>query len=196
MNDRSAPPGVIEARLAALKTGLDLLGLPACILDHDLHYLYANPAYGRLAGRDPAIIVGRTPEIVFGLRPDDGRREYLRRALAGETVAFNRRTLEGPHKGEWFRALYFPLRDDAGAVWSALVVMVDIEQLKQTEATLGERERQLSLITDSVGFPITYIDRQRIVRFANRPSAEWAGFAPEAMIGVRAEELMPAEVAA
>jgi diguanylate cyclase (GGDEF)-like protein/PAS domain S-box-containing protein len=196
MNDRSAPPGVIEARLAALKTGLDLLGLPACVLDHDLRYLYANPAYGRLAGRDPSIIVGRTPETVFGLRPDDGRRDYLRRALGGETVAFNRRTLEGPHKGEWFRALYFPLRDDSGAVWSALVVMVDIEQLKQTEARLGERERQLSLITDSVGFPITYLDRQRVVRFVNRPSAEWAGFAPEAMIGVRAEELMPAEVAA
>ncbi len=196
MNDRSANPGVAEARLAALKTGLDLLGLPACILDHDLRYLYVNPAYGRQAGRDPAIITGRTAEVVFGLRPDDGRRDYLRRALAGETVAFNRRTLEGPHQGEWFRAHYFPLREDAGAVWGVLVVLVDIQQLKQTEAALGERERQLSLITDSVGFPITYLDRQRVVRFVNRPSAEWAGFAPESMIGVRAEELMPREVAA
>jgi diguanylate cyclase (GGDEF)-like protein/PAS domain S-box-containing protein len=196
MNDRSAPPGVIEARLAALKTGLDLLGLPACILDHDLVYRYVNPAYGRQAGRDPGVFLNRTPDDVYQLRPDDGRRQFLRRALAGETVAFNRRTLEGPHKGEWFRALYFPLRDESGAVWGALVVLVDIQQLKQTEAALGERERQLSLITDSVGFPITYIDRQRVVRFVNRPSAEWAGYKPEQMIGVRAEELMPPEVAA
>ena len=196
MNDRSAPPGVLDARLAALKTGLDLLGLPACILDQQLRYIYANPAYGRQAGRDPAIIVGRTPEVVFGLRPDDGRREFLSRALKGETVAFNRRTLEGPHQGEWFRAHYFPLRDDSGAVWGVLVVLVDIQQLKQTEAVLGERERQLSLITDAVGFPITYLDRQRVVRFVNRPSAEWSGFTPEQMIGVRAEELMPPDVAA
>ena len=80
-------------------------------------------------------------------------------------------------------------------MWGVLVVLVDIQQLKQTEAALGERERQLSLITDSVGFPITYLDRQRVVRFVNRPSAEWAGFAPESMIGARAEELMPREVA-
>ena len=34
-------------------------------------------------------------------------------------------------------------------------MLVDIQQLKDAEAALAERERQLSLIMDSVGFPIT-----------------------------------------
>ena len=56
-----------------------------------------------------------------------------------------------------------------------LVVLVDIQQLKDAEAALAERERQLSLIMDSVGFPITYVDRDRVIRFANRPELRVVG---------------------
>ena len=58
-----------------------------------------------------------------------------------------------------------------------------MQQLKDAEAALEERERQLSLIMDSVGLPITYVDRNHVIRFANRPSCEWSGRTPETMIG-------------
>jgi PAS domain S-box len=138
--------------------------------------------------------MGQTPDEAFRHRPNDGRREYLARALAGETVAFNRRTLEGPHRGEWFRAHYFPLYEPSGAVWGVMVVLVDIQQLKATEAALGERERHLSLIMDAVGFPVTYVDRDRIVRFVNRPAAQWAGRETADMVGRSMDELMPPDV--
>ena len=83
----------------------------------------------------------------------------MHRALAGEVAIFNRRTIEGPNAGLWVRAHYFPLRDDDGEVVGVLVVLVDIQQLKDAESTLADRERQLSLIMDSVGLPITYVDR-------------------------------------
>jgi PAS domain S-box-containing protein len=194
VNDRSATRDAPDGRLAALGPGLDLLGLPACVLDHGLRYLYVNAAYARQAGKTRAELMGFTPDEAFHRRPDDGRRDYLRRALAGEIVAFNRRTLEGPHQGEWFRAHYFPLRDETGAVWGVLVALVDVQQLKLVEAALGDRERQLSLITDAVGFPITYVDRSRVVRFVNRPAAEWSGRTPADMIGRHVEELMPPDV--
>ena len=194
MNDR--PRDDLAERLAALGPGLDLLGLPACVLDHGLRYLHVNEAYALQSGKSRAELLGQTPDEAFRHRPNDGRREHLARALAGENVAFNRRTLEGPHRGEWFRAHYFPLRDAAGAVWGVMVVLVDIQQLKATEAALGERERHLSLIMDAVGFAVTYVDRDRIVRFVNRPAAEWMHRPVADLVGRSIDELVPPDVRA
>src|SRR6202521_5029466 len=175
--------GGLDARMLALKPGLDALGLPACVLDRDLRYRYVNSCYEQHAGLDAAKFYGHTPDEVFEHRPQDDRREHMRRALAGETAIFNRRTIEGPKAGLWVRAHYFPLREDDGLVVGVLVVLVDIQALKDAEAALADRERQLSLIIDAVGFPITYVDRDRVIRFANRPSCEWSGRTPETMIG-------------
>ena len=175
--------GGLAARVAALAPGLDVLGLPACVLDRELRYRYVNDGYEPCGSPQAHDFMGRTPDEVFKRTPQDERRHHLQRALAGETSIFNRRTIEGPRAGRWVRAHYFPLRGDDDGVIGVLVVLVDVQQLKDAEAALAERERQLSLIMDSVGFPITYVDRDHVIRFANRPSCEWSGRTPETMIG-------------
>src|SRR5260221_6237412 len=139
---------------------------------------------------------GRTPDEVFHRIPQDDRRSHMMRALAGEATVFNRRLMQGPTAGRWVRAHYFPLRGDADDVVGVLVVLVDVQQLKDAEATLADRERQLSLIMDSVGFPVTYVDRDHRIRFANRPSCEWSGRTPETMIGLPMAEVATPEVLA
>jgi diguanylate cyclase (GGDEF)-like protein/PAS domain S-box-containing protein len=186
-------PG-FAARAAALAPAMDVLGLPACLLDRDLRYHYVNGAYALHSGRAAVDFPGRTPDEVFNRTPRDDRREHMQRALDGHTEVFNRRTIEGPNAGRWMRAHYFPLRD-GDEVEGVLVVLVDIQQLKDAEATLAERERQLSLIMDSVGFPITYVDRAHVIRFANRPSCEWSGRTADTMIGASVDDVMTPEVA-
>ena len=181
--DTRRKAAVLGDRVDALRPGLEALGLPACVLDRDLRYRFVNAAYEAFTGRRYAEFVERTPDEVFERVPQDDRRRNMERALAGETVVFNRRNIEGPQRGRWVRAHYMPLRGDDNAVLGVLVVLVDVQQLKEAEASLAERERQLSLIMDSVGLPITYIDRDRVIRFANRPSCEWSGRTPETMIG-------------
>src|SRR5437016_5897583 len=136
----------LDARVRELAPGLDVLVLPACVLDRELRYCYLNAAYEAQSGRTAAQALGRTPDEVFDRVPTDERRENMRRTLAGETVIFNRRTLEGPQAGGWMRAHYFPLRDDGGEICGVLVVLVDVQQLKDAEDALADRERQLSLI--------------------------------------------------
>jgi diguanylate cyclase (GGDEF)-like protein/PAS domain S-box-containing protein len=72
------------------------------------------------------------------------------------------------------------------------VVLADIQDLKDAEARVRDQERQLRLITDSVGFPITYIDREGVVRFANGPSLAWTGLTREQMEGRAYREFAPA----
>jgi diguanylate cyclase (GGDEF)-like protein/PAS domain S-box-containing protein len=192
----TATRAAFAVRVGSLAPALDVLGLPACLLDRDLRYHYVNTAYCAHAGRAAHEFPGFTPDEVFKRTPRDDRRAHIHNALAGHIEVFNRRTLEGPNAGRWMRAHYFPLRDPAGEVEGVLVVLVDIQQLKDAEAALAERERQLSLIMDSVGFPITYVDRDHIIRFANKPSCEWSGRTPDMMIGASIDDVMTAEVAA
>jgi diguanylate cyclase (GGDEF)-like protein/PAS domain S-box-containing protein len=179
-----------------LAPGLDVLGLGACILDSQLRYRYVNDCYVEISGRARADFEGRTPDEVFQRIPQDDRRHHLMRALGGETSIFNRRVLEGPNAGRWARAHYFPLRGEGDEVVGVLIVLVDVQALKDAEAALADRERQLSLIMDSVGFPVTYVDRGHVIRFANRPSREWSGRTSETMIGQAVESVMTPEVAA
>jgi diguanylate cyclase (GGDEF)-like protein/PAS domain S-box-containing protein len=185
----------LAQRLAELSPGFDLLGLPAAVLDPDRRYRYVNDAYLAHLGAVRSSYLGRTMEEVYPrTRADDPRRENYLKALAGETVVFNRRTLHGPHTGTWVRAHYMPLRDAGHAVIGVVVVLVDVQQLVDAEKELADRERKLTLITDAVGFPITYLDRAGVIRFANRPSLEWAERTPESMIGETYANIVPKPV--
>ena len=188
-----ARPG-LEARVAALRPGLDLLGLPACVLDTKLRYRYVNAAYAVHAANEPAQIIGRTPDEIFQRPVDDERRQRLMTALAGEPVVYNRRNREGPNAGRWVSAHYFPLRDEGGEVVGVLVVLVDIQPLKQAEEALAERERQLSLVIDNIGVPMSYIDRERRVRFTNRPGLD--NMIQPDVLGKRIDEVFDPEALA
>ena len=81
--DNTRDQGAIEARLAALAPGLDLLAMPVCILDPQLRYRYLNAAYCAHAGRPAADFLGRHPDDAFTKLPTDARRTHLARAAGG-----------------------------------------------------------------------------------------------------------------
>ena len=152
----------LEARIESLRYDLDHMALQATVLDRDMRFRFVNPAYAAFAGRPATDILGRTPGEVWARTPRDGRRTMLARALEGETVIFDRETLEGPNAGRWVRAHYLPLHADARVV-GVLIILTDIQHLKDTERTLAERERHLTMITDVAGFPISYRSEERRV---------------------------------
>src|SRR5690348_15346009 len=92
------------ARLAALAPGFEVLGLPVYVLDREMRYRYANPAYERHCGMASSALLGHSVQELFPHPPDDDRREVARRALAGEASIYNRRTRVGPRAGLWVRA--------------------------------------------------------------------------------------------
>ena len=189
------PQDALDSALADLQPGFDLLGLPCCVIDRGLRYRYVNGAYLDFAGRKEAELLGRALSEAALKEPPDERRAVLARALAGEEQVFDRLTVEGPDEGRWVRAHYHPIRQ-AGEVLGVAVLIVDLQHLKEAEAAIAARERQLALITDTIGFPVTYIDREGILRFANAQSVAWSGLPREAMIGRHFRELAPPPVLA
>ncbi len=196
MNDqRTVERPALEARLAVLRPGLELVGLPVCVLDPQLRYRYLNRAYAVHSGREQSEFIGRTPDEVFALHPGDARRAQLLRALQGDTVVFNRQTLEGPRAGVWMRAHYMPLRED-GQVLGVLVVLVDVQELKDAEGELARQRKQMQLVVDNIGVPLSYIDREWRFRFANQPGAGWLIADTADAIGRRVDEMFDAETMA
>ncbi len=191
--DRSADP--LSPLLEAIGPGLALIGFPTFVVDTQLRYRYVNAAYEQYFGRAAGELVGRSVDEIHGPPPSDGRREALLQALAGESLTFDRQARHGPNAGQWARLHYMPIRAGA-AVVGVNIVLVGIQHLKEAQEAIAARERQLALITDTIGFPLTYVDREGIVRFANAQSAAWSGLKPEDMIGRSARELAPPEVAA
>ncbi|MGE0356214.1 MAG: PAS domain-containing protein [Burkholderiales bacterium] len=191
----SLPPDALDVALAELRPGIALLRLPCCVIDQARRYRFANAAYLAYAGRREEELLGRGLDETAMRPPTDERRRALARALQGEDQVLDRLTIEGPDEGRWVRAHYMPVRRD-GAVAGAMVVVVDLQHLKEAEAATAARERQLALITDTIGFPVTYIDREGVLRFANAQSVAWAGIRREDMIGRRYQDLAPPEVLA
>ena len=192
MNDQATLEVRLQQRLAELRPGLDVLGLPACIIDTAKRYRYANEAYAVLSNRTPQEFDGHAVEELFPHVIPDARRSALARALTGETVVFNRQMLAGPRAGTWVRAHYFPLRSE-GAVMAALIVQVDIQQLKETEAELADQRKQLELVVDNIGVPMSYIDRERRFRFANQPGADWLIPDTSSALGRRVDDMIGPE---
>ena len=185
-------PDSLESRIAAMKPGLDVLGLPACIIDTERRYRYVNAAYCVHGGYQPPDYLGRTSEEIWGHVAQDGRRGALHRALGGETVAFNRKTVDGPNAGVWMRAHYMPVRDVSSVV-GALIVLVNVQELKDAEEEIALQRKQLQLVLDNIGVPMSYVDRDRRFRFANQPGIDWLIADTTEAIGKTVDEMFDAE---
>ena len=187
-NEDILDPALAE-RIAALRPDLDRLTLAACIVDSEQRYRWANDAYLAHYGRERESLLGRRVAEAFTIQPSDGRRARLRRALDGETLVFDRQTMEGPNAGRWVRANYQPMFDGERVV-GVLVITMDIQHLKDVESHLAQRERQLALINDNIGLPMSYIDADWRFLYTNQPGLDWLpGGTRESVVGRRLQEV-------
>ncbi len=187
------PPTGLEDALADLREGLELLGLPCVVVGKDLRYWFANQAYLDFFAVGAGDLLGNLVPSASSTGVADARGEVLLKALDGESTVYDRTTIEGPNIGRWVRAHYLPVRH-ADEVVGAAVLLIDIQHLKDAETAIAARERQLALITDTIGFPVTYIDRDGILRFANAQSCAWSGKKNEDMVGRAYRDLAPPQV--
>jgi len=124
-----------------------LSGGLAFVVDPALRCLVAEGDPIHLAPHRPAGIVGRPlaeildPMLVARLEP------HCRRALDGQSFAH-----EHEARGRTYRSRGTPLRDDAGAVSAVLVVIYDITDQRQADASFDDgRDRRLRLALDAAG---------------------------------------------
>src|SRR6266511_1048938 len=172
---------------------LNALGLPLAYIDRHQRYRFVNKAFLDWSAKRAEEIVGRE-EIQFAGRDIYQLYEaYISAALDGERTGFERQLIVAGRPPIWIRVDYYPDRTPQGSVRGFLVTYSDIDHQKRLELEAGQREHRLRLVTDSVGSPILYFDRQLKVRFANRPFGEWLGVAADDLPGRAVTDILSSE---
>ncbi|HMP66490.1 MAG TPA: PAS domain S-box protein [Pyrinomonadaceae bacterium] len=69
----------------------------------------------------------------------------------------------------------------------------DVTERKLAEEAVRKSEAQLRLVTDTVPAMISYIDTDRVCRFANRQYLDWLGKRPEDVIGKNLDDVIGLE---
>jgi PAS domain S-box-containing protein len=169
--------------LALSQRKLNALGVPLAYIDRNQRYRFCNKAFLDWLGKTEVEVVGREVIEVLGRDVFQLYRAYIDAALEGERTAYERQLIQPGRPAIWIRVDYYPDRGSQGQVRGFLVTYSDVDHLKRLELEAGQREHRLRLVTDSVGLPILYFDRQLRIRFANKPFGNWIGVPADDLLG-------------
>lgn len=137
----------LALQAATLQSIIEAMPAMVAVVGADGRYRYANSAFERWLRRRRDQVVGQTVEAVLGAEEFAIRQPWMQRALAGETVAFERSFL-GAGPGRHLGITYVPLHG-GNAVEGFVVVAHDITSHKDEQvrlARLAERDPLTGLL--------------------------------------------------
>ena len=154
-----------------------------------------NPAMAAWTGVPRAAALGRRPDqLAAELDWGDGGRPYAR-ALAGETTVLAElggRPRPGAPSG-WFDVTCAPLRDPAGAVTGGVVTVRDVSERVAATEQLRASEARFYALYHQAPLGIVTHDDEGVIRDANPAFERLVGRPVDALRGLRAADLSPAE---
>ncbi len=172
-----------DSLLALSQRKLNALGVPIAYVDRNQRYRFVNKSFVDWLGKRDAEVLGREIIEVVGRDVYQLYRAYIDAALSGERTTYERQLVTPGRPALWIRVDYYPDRSSQGHVRGFLVTYSDVDHLKKLELEAGQREHRLRLVTDSVGLPILYFDRQLKIRFANKPFGSLIGVPSDDVLG-------------
>lgn len=179
-----------------MRAVLDSVDMPLSKSDGQRRYLYVNRAACEWFGKTEDQIVGKHWADVIGSKQIAEIQPFAARAYAGEAVTYERLANYPGRPPGHVRVSMFPDRTASGEVCGVYAVLTDIERDHQLKQKIIDRERQLRLITDNIGLPISYIDADQRVRFYNKTGEEWLGLTESDVIGKTMDEAFGADIIA
>ena len=187
-----APLACARAVHPDLAAMVDAAPLLIASIDAALRYRQVNAEYERWWQRPPAWFIGKNvadtvaPAVYAQIEPQ------LRRALAGEMVAFEYTEhvpdgVTGAHRQ--VRARYQP-HLTAGGQDGLIVVIEDLSAQRAATHALHNTREQLQSIVDNLPALVAYIDADCRYRYVNAGYLAWYQKPAHAFVGHRVEELV------
>jgi PAS domain S-box-containing protein len=135
---------------------LNAAPMSVAFIDADLRYRFVNDRFTAWIGRPRDQILGRTIGEVMGLPLWRVIEPYVRRALAGETVTWDRWVEHPGGERRFFQATYVPSRAAGGAaggpagVDGFVAAITDVTDRRRGEEALLQRTRTLGVLYDAL----------------------------------------------
>lgn len=168
MNPSDTPPRALSANPA--ERLVDAIDLPIGRWVRDGEHarlLFCNGPYTRWAGRPSEDLLGCTLEQLYGAEAWAAARDAFAAAFAGQTVGYERRLTHHAAPARWARVQVFPDRNEAGQVEAVYTIAFDIHRDVVEREELRAARQRLDRFTEHIPYPLTYVDRDYRIRFAN-----------------------------
>jgi len=190
IHDLKLTEQALAAREEQLRLFTDNIPEPVVYVDLDRHYTFVNDAFVTLVGISRDEIIGKSVKDVLGPEAFEFQQPFIDRAARGESVTYERETLDVNGRQRWLRNKIVPdMRFDA-TIKGYYIVGHDITDLKQAQDALASRESQLRAIMDGVPAPVAYIDRDERCQYVNRPFLQYFGLTAQEVAALRLRDVV------
>ncbi|RZT93686.1 sensor domain-containing diguanylate cyclase [Rivibacter subsaxonicus] len=161
----------------------DAIELPIGRWDGELRLSFCNQPYVAWSGLDREQLIGRTMAEIFGDAAWAAASDAFTRALAGETVRYERQLTHQGGPSRWARILAFPDRNKEGRVEAIYTIAVDIHLDVLAREQLEASRRRLDRFTENIPYPLTYVDREFKLLFVNKAYQQITGMDAAQLLG-------------
>jgi diguanylate cyclase (GGDEF)-like protein/PAS domain S-box-containing protein len=158
----------LDARVRHNERLVDAIDLPIGRWDRDNRLNFCNQPYLRWAGRERDALLGRTLEEVYGANAWEAARDAFGEAFTGRTVSYQRLLTHQGVGARWARIQVFPDRDPDGSVVAVYTIAFDVHDDVIARADLEAARRRVDRFTENIPYPLTYVDRNCVLRFVNK----------------------------
>src|SRR6476646_7355191 len=190
IHDLKLTEQALAAREEQLRLFTDNIPEPVVYVDLDRHYTFVTDAFVTLVGISRDELIGKSVAEVLGPEAFEFQQPFIDRAARGESVTYERETLDVNGRQRWLRNKIVPdMRFDA-TIKGYYIVGHDITDLKQTQDALASRESQLRAIMDGVPAPVAYIDRDERCQYVNRPFLQYFGLTAQQVAELRPRDVV------
>ncbi|HYE90811.1 MAG TPA: PAS domain-containing protein, partial [Terriglobales bacterium] len=179
-----------------LQLVIDNIGVPMSYIDRGLVFRFANQPGLDWEVANAQNAIGRRVDEVFDRQTLERVMPEIERALAGEKRVYERQARMRNGSMRWVRVHLVPDVGPDGVVAGLYTLMIDVDSDHRMREALERRESQLRLFTDNIPDSVAYLDRNRVIRFANRHFAEQRGLRVEDLVGRTSADVLGAETAA
>jgi diguanylate cyclase (GGDEF)-like protein/PAS domain S-box-containing protein len=172
-----------DPRLSHVERLIAAIDLPIGRWDRDARLVFCNDHYLRWAARPRDELLGRSLQELFGASAWATAAPAFAQAFNGRTVTYERQLAHGPTFGRWARIQVFPDADAHGAVEAVFTIATDIHDDVVARETLTATQRRLDRFTENIPYPLTYVDRDFVIRFVNKAYLEATSETSEHLLG-------------
>ena len=172
-----------DAPLAVIERLIDAVDLPIGRWDGAQRLTFCNQPYLLWAGREREQLLGHTLAELYGAPAWDSARAAFAEAFAGRPAAYERELVHLQTAPRWARVKVFPEFDAQGQVQAIYTIAFDIHEDVLRREALEATQKRLDRFTDNIPYPLTYVDRELVIRFVNKAYVEASGMAADKLIG-------------
>ena len=162
---------------------VDAIALPIGRWDRDARLLFCNAPYCRWAGKPSSELMGRSLAELYGEAAWAAAGTSFAAAFEGRTVSYERRLTHQGASARWTRAMVFPDCNASGEVEAIYTIAFDIHDDVVEREALHQARTRLDRFTEHIPYPLTYVDRDLVLRFVNRAYALAVGMSAAELLG-------------